>query len=102
MLLELDILSCLYIFLVFKFNIFEYGMAFLFIKKLNKLSSIKIIYHYINCFKYGGMIFGGICLLYFGGYENKNSSKILRVYNIIYFFCSLILLFCSYLFFLFQ
>ena len=48
------------------------------------------------------MIFGGICLLYFGEYENINSSKMLNVYNIIFSLCLLIIFFYSYLFLFFS
>jgi hypothetical protein len=89
-------LSCLYYFLSLQFNIFDYGMSFLFFQELYESKSYINEYYYFNIVKYGGMIIGGICLLYIGGYKNKNSSKMLRVYKYILFFCSLIIFLSLY------
>ena len=53
-------------------------------------SSSFTIDHTLNSLKYGFIIFGGIGLLCFGGYENKNSSIFFSIYVIIIFFCLLL------------
>ena len=89
-------LSCLYYFQIIGNNILDYGWDFLFLKKLNKSSLFIIEYYKLNYAKFGEMIFGGICLLCIVGYEKiNNSSRMLRIYKNILFFCSLIIFLSS-------